>query len=109
MAAKTPDAYGSAATVGDPNLMIPLYDLASSVTPTQLVPALGLTHQCFHFADIDAADTWTSGIRGIVSFAWSNEGLGGVACALSDAATGTVALSGSSSNRVGWLHVWSRG
>jgi hypothetical protein len=68
-----------------------------------------LKHQCFYFADADVGpDTWTSGIRGIVSLAWTVETGGSVSAVLTTAATGVITLVASAGNCTGWLHVWSR-
>jgi hypothetical protein len=110
LAAQVPSAAGSSSLAGDRDLVIPVYTTADVLAaPTGVINKLGLKHQCFYFADVDTADSWTSGIRGIVSLAWANEGLGGVATSLTAADTGEISLAGSSANRKGWLHVWSRG
>lgn len=108
MAAKTPSAVGSSALVGDVELFVPLYSEAVAFTPVELVNVAGCRRRTFYFADVDASDTWSSGIVGIVSLAWSNEGTGGVANALQTADGGVIAMAGSSANRKGWLTVYSK-
>lgn len=106
MAAKTPVAEGASALAGPHEDTVPLYTEGADVT--SILRKHDLRHQCFHFADVDASDTWASGIDGIVSMAWSNVGTGSVSPSILTASTGALALIGTSANRAGFLHVWRR-
>lgn len=105
MAEKVPSAAGSSAIVGDPGLTIPLLPPAGSVA--RVIPSEDLIHRCYYFADVDVADTWSSGIDSIVSLAWSPDDANSVNAVL--LADGVVSLVGSAADSKGWLHVWSRG
>jgi hypothetical protein len=107
MAAKTPTAGNTTAVAADIDRSIPLFETATTA-PIRCVFKEDLKHQCFYFANVDTADAWTSGIRGITSLAWTSESAGSVNAYVTNFTTGVIQLIGSAADESGWLHVWSR-
>ena len=71
----------------------------------------GTRLQIFYFDDIDATDTWVSGIKDIRAVAWQAQDAvsDAVGVALLTQSTGTISLQAENANSSGWLWVLSGG
>lgn len=73
---------------------------------TEVQSTEGLKHRQFSFDDIDTTDTWTSGLTGIVRWAW--ETASGTQQVLVTESSGTFTFATSAANAIGILHVWTQ-
>lgn len=109
MAARTPDASGSAYYVANPRSVRAVFDSAG--TALQLVPNTDPLRLTFGFTDFDDADTWavSTSWRGPLPHAiWhtdSNATVGGSAHATLSGTTLTITFEANASNQAGYVEL----
>lgn len=122
MAAKTPVSDRSTAGFTDatvPSVFggVNAVDASLITQGTHHGNAGGFKLRIFHFADIDDADTWTSGISGIIAVAWQPDEADtdkvGATLTTADSTTqplgGVITFDAENANSTGWLWVLSAG
>jgi hypothetical protein len=114
MAAKTPLTTRGTAGYVEPYLGVyggvcALADNIKSGTAEHLANRNGLKLSIWFFTDVDNADTWTSGIKGVKACAWqgADPDDDGGAVSLVTAATGEIGFAMQNADSEGWLWVLS--